>query len=165
MDSGFSKHFLSNMRVKQGCPLSPTHFGLCIDKLEEVVNKVAREEGLNAPKLMQNVILLFRYADDVVLLSYDVDVISSLGWTPSMNLGAIGIKGRGTLRLFLNRDWVREQEIILAITNGGYCLLCAQLKLTITKRTKSGENNKSYILKRDSLSMLQYTALGRNRAM
>ena len=49
MDSGFSKYFLSNMGVKQGCPLSPTLFGLCIDKLEEVVNKVAREEGLNAP--------------------------------------------------------------------------------------------------------------------
>ena len=49
MDSGFSKHFLSNMGVKQGCPLSPTLFSLCIDKLEEMVNKVAREEGLNAP--------------------------------------------------------------------------------------------------------------------
>ena len=48
MDSGFSKHFLNNMGVKQGCPLSPTLFSLCIDKLE-VVNKVTREEGLNAP--------------------------------------------------------------------------------------------------------------------
>ena len=49
MNSGFSKHFLSNIEVKQGCQLSPTLFGLCIDKLEEVVNNVAREEGLNAP--------------------------------------------------------------------------------------------------------------------
>ena len=78
MDSGFSKHFLSNMGVKQGCPLSPTLFGLCIDKLEEVVNKVAREEGLNAPKLMQNVIVLLLYADDVVLFSYDVDSMQHL---------------------------------------------------------------------------------------
>ena len=60
MDSGFSKHFLNNMLVKQGYPLSPKLFGLCIDKLE-VVNKVEREEGLNAPKLMQNVILLLLY--------------------------------------------------------------------------------------------------------
>ena len=51
MDSGFSKYFLSNMGVKQGCSLSPTLFGLCIDKLE-LVNKVAREEGFNAPKLI-----------------------------------------------------------------------------------------------------------------
>ena len=78
MDSGFSKHFLSNMGVKQGCPLSPTLFGLCIDKLEEVVNKVAREEGLNSPKLMQHVILLLLYADDVVLFSYDVDSMQHL---------------------------------------------------------------------------------------
>ena len=44
--------------VKQGCPLSHTLFGLCIDKLEEVVNRVAKEEELDAPKLMQQVILL-----------------------------------------------------------------------------------------------------------
>ena len=79
MDSGFSKHFLSNMGVKQGCPLSSTTlFGLCIDKLEEMVNKVAREEGLNAPKLMQHVILLLLYVDDVVLFSYDVDSMQHL---------------------------------------------------------------------------------------
>ena len=37
-----------------------------------------REEGLNSPKLMQNVILLLLYADDVVLLSYDVDSMQHL---------------------------------------------------------------------------------------
>ena len=50
-DNDFSEHFFSNMGVNQGCPLSPI-FGLCIDKLEEVVNRVAIEEGLDAPKLM-----------------------------------------------------------------------------------------------------------------
>ena len=44
MDSGFSTYFLRNMWVKQGCPLSPAHFGLGIDKLEEIVNKDAKEE-------------------------------------------------------------------------------------------------------------------------
>ena len=58
IENGFLEHFLSNMGVKQGCPLSPTLFGLCIDKLEAVVNRVGREEGLNAPILMQHVTLL-----------------------------------------------------------------------------------------------------------
>ena len=42
------------------------------------MNKVAREEELNAPKLMQNVIVLLLYADDVVLFSYDVDSMQHL---------------------------------------------------------------------------------------
>ena len=72
-EHGFSQHFLSNMEVKQGSPLSPTLFGLCIHKLEEVVNRVAREEGLDAPKLMQQVTLLHLYANYKVIFSYDVD--------------------------------------------------------------------------------------------
>ena len=60
-ENGFSEHFFSNMGVKQGCPLSFALFGLCMDKLEEVVNRVAREEGLDVPKLMQQVMLLFKY--------------------------------------------------------------------------------------------------------
>ena len=53
--------------------LSPTLFGLCIDKLEEAVNRVTREEGLDAPKLIQQVILLLLYANDMIIFSYDVD--------------------------------------------------------------------------------------------
>ena len=53
MDSGSLEPFMSNMGVKQGCPLYPILFGLCIDKLEEIVNKVAKEEELNGPKAMQ----------------------------------------------------------------------------------------------------------------
>ena len=49
------------LQISQGYPLSPTLFGLSIDKLEKVVNRVAREEGLDVPKLMQQVMLLFKY--------------------------------------------------------------------------------------------------------
>ena len=72
------KYFLSNMGAKLGCSFSPTLFGLCFDKLEEVMNRVAREEGLDAPKLMQQVILLLLYADDIVIVSYDVDGMQHL---------------------------------------------------------------------------------------
>ena len=75
MDSGFSKHFLSNIGVKQRCPLLPTLFGLCIDKLDEVVKKVARKQVLNNPIFMQNFILFLLYANDVVLFSYDADIM------------------------------------------------------------------------------------------
>ena len=47
---------------------------MCIDQSEEVANRVnGREEGLDAPKLMQQVISLGLYADDVAIFSYEVD--------------------------------------------------------------------------------------------
>lgn len=33
MHKDYQMHFQSNMGVKQECPLSPTLFGICIDKL------------------------------------------------------------------------------------------------------------------------------------
>ena len=42
--------FLSNMGFIYGSPLSPTLFGLCDDKHEVIVNKVAKEEQLDVPK-------------------------------------------------------------------------------------------------------------------
>ena len=38
--------FKSTIGVKQGCPLSPTPFSLCIDELEELVAKFVKEETL-----------------------------------------------------------------------------------------------------------------------
>ena len=43
-----------------------------------MVNTIVREEGLDAPKLMQHVILLLLYGDDVVIFSYDVDGMQRL---------------------------------------------------------------------------------------
>ena len=64
--------------VKQGYPWSHMYtLGLCINKLE-VENRVAREEGLDAPKLIQQVILLFLYTDNMVIFSYDVDGMQCL---------------------------------------------------------------------------------------
>ena len=47
-------------------------------KLEKVMNRVAREEGLDTPKLMQQVILLLLFANDVVIFSYNVDGMQCL---------------------------------------------------------------------------------------
>ena len=66
------------MGVKQIVPLSPTLFDLCTDKLEEVVNRVVREEWLDGPKLMQHVILLLLYVDNMVIFSNDFDGVQSL---------------------------------------------------------------------------------------
>ena len=65
------------MGIMQGCPSSPTLFCLWIDKLEDVVNKVARE-GLDATKLMQHVILLLLHTDDMVIFLYGVDGMQRL---------------------------------------------------------------------------------------
>ena len=66
MKNGFSKYFLRNVGFNQGYPLSPTLFGLCIDKQEEIVNDVAKEEGVDGPKLMQE--YLFIYFKDILSL-------------------------------------------------------------------------------------------------
>ena len=60
------------------------------------MNMVAREEGLDAPKHMQQVILLILYADNVVIFSYDVDGMQHL-------LGTLGAFSQSS-RLTINVD-------------------------------------------------------------
>jgi hypothetical protein len=55
---GWSKEINCNIRVKQGCPLSPTLFGIYIDKLEECLEKA----GCVGPTLTGIVINLLLYA-------------------------------------------------------------------------------------------------------
>ena len=59
MDNGFSNYFLIS--------LSLSLFGLCINKLQERVNKVAKEEGLDGLKFIEVLIFIFLYVNDVVL--------------------------------------------------------------------------------------------------
>ena len=66
------------MGVKQGYPLSPTLFGLCIDRLEEMINKIAAEERIQGCQIRLLTILLLIYADDVVLLTHDINNMHSL---------------------------------------------------------------------------------------
>ncbi|MCO5574127.1 hypothetical protein L7F22_027906 [Adiantum nelumboides] len=54
---GYSREFMSNMGVKQGCPLSPTLFGLCIDQLEEIITQCMEEEA-DMPKIGTIILLL-----------------------------------------------------------------------------------------------------------
>jgi hypothetical protein len=57
--------FRSDIGVKQGCPLSPTLFGLYIEKLEEWLNL---QEG-DGSLLGEFVIRLLLYADDLILIA------------------------------------------------------------------------------------------------
>ena len=56
---------LSNMGVKQGCPLFPTLFGLYIDELENSLDKI---DG-DSPCLFNTLVVILLYVDIVVLLS------------------------------------------------------------------------------------------------
>lgn len=61
-----SECFGSDIGVKQGCPLSPTLFGLYIDNLEAWLSK---DGGGDSIQLAGYVVKLLLYADDLILIS------------------------------------------------------------------------------------------------
>ena len=68
-----SDFFNITVGVKQGCPLSPTLFGLCLDELKEIIAKFVKEENIEEVAIDNVVIMLLLYADDVVLLANTLD--------------------------------------------------------------------------------------------
>ena len=56
---------LSLSGVKQGCPLSPTIFSLCVDELEQMIVKFVKEEGIEEVAIQNVVIMCLLYVDDV----------------------------------------------------------------------------------------------------
>ena len=63
---GLSDIFRCLMGVKQGCPLSPTLFGLYVDALEKHLLGTA---DIDAPTLRGVLVPLLLYADDLILMS------------------------------------------------------------------------------------------------
>ncbi|MCO5612696.1 hypothetical protein L7F22_066965 [Adiantum nelumboides] len=75
--AGLSREFGSNMGVKQGCPLSPTLFGLCIDQLEEYMFFIRTEEQ-EGPAIGMLVLVLLIYADDLALFAHTIEALQKL---------------------------------------------------------------------------------------
>lgn len=67
---GLTACFESVMGVKQGCPLSPTLFGLYLDDLEEAMR--AKQHLLDSPSLCGMTLLALLYADDLALVSTSI---------------------------------------------------------------------------------------------
>ena len=63
---GISAIFRCLLGVKQGCPLSPTLFGLYVDGLERHLLDTA---SIDAPTPLGTLVPLLLYADDLILLS------------------------------------------------------------------------------------------------
>ena len=74
----------STIGVKQGCPLSPTLFGLYIDEIAEYL----KEKGGKGAQLRGTQIPLLLYADDILLISDSLEemqnhlnILRTLPWT------------------------------------------------------------------------------------
>ena len=62
---GLSEAVASTIGVKQGCPLSPTLFGLYIDEVSHYIERF----GGSGARLAGIAIQILLYADDIVLIS------------------------------------------------------------------------------------------------
>ena len=89
---GFSKSFVSNMGVKQGCPLSPTLFGIYIDELEELITEITKQEGIDGPAVGLYTVLILLYADDVILMAHTVEGVQRLLETLKVFCDKSGLK-------------------------------------------------------------------------
>ena len=62
---GLSDLIQSTIGVKQGCPLSPTLFGIYVDEIADYIDRI----GDKGAQLAGTWIPLLLYADDIVLIS------------------------------------------------------------------------------------------------
>ena len=71
--SGLSEAIASTIGVKQGCPLSPTLFGLYIGEISDYILRVGGEGGT----LAGTPVHIMLYADDIVLISESSEGLQS----------------------------------------------------------------------------------------
>lgn len=104
---------MSTMGVKQGCPLSPTLFGLCIDQLEEIVQKYVGEEE-DRPTIGALTVLILMYADDVVLLAHSVKTLQKLMdiLQEFCNVNGLAVNVAKTKAMVIETHNNRDQPII-----------------------------------------------------
>ena len=117
--AGISESFRSDIVVKQGCPLSPTLFGIYIDKLEEWLNL----QGGDGVQLWEFVIKLLLYADDIVLIFKSAHGLQMHLYALEHFCRAVGMQ-----------VYTRKTKIMVFSNKGSKANTLSSLKTTFSKK-------------------------------
>ena len=120
--TGIFESFRCDIGFKKGCPLSPTLFGLYINKLEEWLNS----QGGDGIYLCKFVIRLLLYADDLILIAKSALGLQEHLLSLEHFCRSVGMKVN-----------INKMKVVVFSKNGNITNISSTLKATFWKKLRT----------------------------